>query len=677
MNSKQYDVVHYPALVSQESENDSKNLNLEVAMEMSNRGDPKLVSVTKGHPGNTCEENNVGEIDGFHKVHHEELEHENDCPKEEDEESDFDQDLDDHENREEAWAEANAFEKAVLTVQFGCIAGYQFIKKATHGYFLKLVFLAVFAAYFIAAMVHKFGDEGSHRLLGCTLLGLLIWGFPYLEQFVVWMLRKCYGSKRLSERHSVLWGKTKVVIRWLLYIAMTAVMLYFIIEEGRKNRSNLRSLPGIGIFILVALLCSSKPSKVPWQTIFWSVAMQFVCAVIIMKWSFGRDAFMYIQDRFTEFFDNAKAGSKLLFGETYNDHAMAFGAFPLLLFINAAFTVLYYTGAMQFIIRVIGKTLRFVLGVTSVEATTVAVSIFMEGAATIMLLRPFVNKMSKSQLFLLVTACMSSLGGGFVGFMSAFGISLEYLIPAMLISAPATFAISKVMVPETRDIEEEDAEQTYSLMDDEKKKYMNIFDAAQSGALVMLPILITAAVVTYTFFSWVSWINDTLTWFGDRVGIEDLSIELISSYLLYPVALAMGVDLEDCRRVAMLMGYRLGTYNVIAFIKLIEMRGNKFQYLQYMAATNFTGTITKHRDDITLDSWNMTLTNGFISERSEIITIYCLSGFSSCLAAALLTSILATMVPKRKKYINGMAISAVLAGHLSNCMTGCFASLFY
>ncbi|GFR94181.1 solute carrier family 28 member 3-like [Elysia marginata] len=104
------------------------------------------------------------------------------------------------------------------------------------------------------------------------------------------------------------------------------------------------------------------------------------------------------------------------------------------------------------------------------------------------------------------------------------------------------------------------------------------------------------------------------------------------------------------------------------------MKINRFQYMKYMAATNFTGTITKHRDDITLDLWKVTLNNGFISERSEAIVTYCLTGFSSFLSAALLGGILFTLAPKRKRWINGAVLPAVLAGHLANCMTGCFAT---
>lgn len=657
--------------------NDDKESEIQV--EMDSVGGPKLVAVAKGHQEqSTNEKNDQNNYDhqgvGFMP---ETLKTNNHMKEEDGDLSDFDADVADFENKENAWSEANIIEKGVLALQFAVITGCQHLRKITKGHFLKIVFLVGFTAYFIAAMIHKFGDEGSHRLLACTVLGASIIVFPYLKRFVLWIIRKCYGSNRLSTKHAVTWKKAKTVMKWVMYFIMSGIMIFTVIQEGRDKPKNLRSLPGIFIFILIAFLCSTKPSRVSWHTIFWSIALQFLCAVFVLKWNFGKNAFLWVQDRFMQYFDNSKAGSVMLFGENYMDHPTIFGAMPLLLFINATFAVLYYLGVMPFVVKAIGTILKIFLGVKQIEATIVSVTIFLEGVATIMLMRPFVEKMTKSQLFLLLTACMASIGGAVVGFLSAFGLSLEYLVPAMLISAPATFAIAKIMVPDYGDSENEDKNETDRLVEEEYTKYTNTLDAAQTGAMVMVPVLVSASVVIYTFMCWVSWINHTLEWFGDRVGIEGLSIELISSYLLYPVSLAMGVEPEDCRRVAILMGYRLSAYNVIAYLKLVEMKYNKFQYLNYMTSTNFTGTITRHRDDITLDMWNVTLTNGFISDRSEAIVTYCLAGFSSLMGAGLCGGVLITIIPKRKKWVSLYAPLALLGAHLANCMTGCFASLFY
>ncbi|CAL1537919.1 unnamed protein product, partial [Lymnaea stagnalis] len=169
---------------------------------------------------------------------------------------------------------------------------------------------------------------------------------------------------------------------------------------------------------------------------------------------------------------------------------------------------------------------------------------------------------------------------------------------------------------------------------------------------------------------------NTLRWFGERVGNDRISIEYIGSYVLYPLALAMGVEEEDCRRVAMLLGYRIGIYNIFAFLKLAEMKLNRFTYLQYMVATNGTGPVLHDNDDIILGAWNKTLKLGFINDRSEAIITYCLCGFSSCLSIVQGMAILGGLIPKRRAWLAKMAIPLLIAGNIANCMTGCFASKY-
>ncbi|XP_059174865.1 solute carrier family 28 member 3-like [Physella acuta] len=357
------------------------------------------------------------------------------------------------------------------------------------------------------------------------------------------------------------------------------------------------------------------------------------------------------------------------------DHYFIFGALPIIFLTNATLTMLYYVGAMQFLIKCIGSFLRFVLKTSPVESYSVAAGIFLEGYVSILSLRPYLDRVSKSELFLIISSVFASLGGTYLAILSSLGVSLEFLIPAMVVSAPATFAVCKLMVPETRNMAETDKE--LEIGDEEKKKYTNIFDAAQTGATAMLAVIGNMLTVSFAFFSYIEWINNTLEWFGDRVGITKLSIELISSYLLYPVALAMGIEPEDCRNVAMLLGFRIGINNIIAFFRLTDLKINKAKYDNYMLSTNWTGTITRNRDEVILDMWNVTLKHGFISKRSEAIITYCLCGFSSCFTVAIIIGIMYTLLPQRKVWISKIALSALIAGNIANCMTGCFASIFY
>ncbi|CAG5115637.1 unnamed protein product, partial [Candidula unifasciata] len=414
-----------------------------------------------------------------------------------------------------------------------------------------------------------------------------------------------------------------------------------------------------------------------WHTIYWSFEMQFLAALFVLKWEFGKDAIMWTQARLDEFFANSAEGSKLLFGESYRDHYMIFGALPIVFLTNATLTILYYLGAMQFLVKVIGTFLSFVLDTSPIESMSVAAGIFLEGITAILTLRPYLPYVSKSQLFLIITSVFASLGGAYLAILSSLGVSLEYLIPAMLVSAPATFAVCKLMVPETHYKAGHKIMDNLDLAEDEKSKYANVLDAAQTGATSMLSLVGNVATVAFAFFSYIAWINKTLTWFGDRVGIDHFSIELISSYILYPVALMMGIEPDDCRNVAMLLGYRIGVNNIIAFFKLTDLKINKAKYTHYMLVTNGTGPVFNDGDDIVLGLWNDTLKSGFITDRSEAIVTYCLCGFSSFLSVAITIGIMFTLVPNRKAWISKVSVACLIAGNIANCMTGCFASIFY
>ncbi|KAK3782739.1 hypothetical protein RRG08_037738 [Elysia crispata] len=597
----------------------------------------------------------------------------------EDDLSDFDVlDLDDRDKKEDAWKEANVLSRAILLIQDLVFNVLHLLKRLTSGYLWSVVFLIGFVIYFIFAMIHKFGDEGSYRLLVCTILGIWIIIWPYIKRFIKVTAKKVYGSDSLSAHHLIILRKTKVVVKWLLYVVMTGIMVYVFVEEGRKNLRNLQALPGILAFLLIALVFSTRPSKIDWHTIFWSVALQFLCAMFVLKFKYGKDTIMWMQDRFTEFFENTYEGGLVMFGPSWKDHMFIFGALPLIWFTNGVFTVLYNLGAMQYVINVIGNVLRFITGVSPLESMSISAGIFMEGFTNLVVMRPFLDQLTKSQMFAVLTGCLSSLGGSYLALLATLGISLEYVIPAMLVSAPATFAICKLMVPEARTDAPSLKGDTNKLCSDEKGKYANLLEAFQTGGVSVLAATGNIAVLGYIFMSMVSLVNNTFEWFGDRVGVKNFSIELISSYALYPVALGMGVAPEDCKRVGMLLGYRIGIFNVIAFLKLTALKVNRLTYNHYMAATGFNGTITHHyNDDITLDLWGDRLQNGFLSERSEAIATYSLCGFSSAMSAVLTIGALYVMAPRRKKWVSGKIIPAIVAGNLANCMTGCFASLFY
>ncbi|XP_076447166.1 solute carrier family 28 member 3-like [Babylonia areolata] len=406
-----------------------------------------------------------------------------------DEDDHFD-DASEDDDYEEVLKHSSLVGRMVLRLQHGVKKAVGFVNNRLGGHFLAALFLLLYVAYFCYAMYYS-----RHRvrdLMGRTSLG-----------------RWCTGPKSPATTSRI--NTLRFFLRWLLYGGVGAFMGYIITNVAMTEPAKLRSLPGIFVFLFICLLFSTQPSK-------------FILAVLVMRWQGGKEVVLWIQTRLGGFFDNAKTASKLVFGETYTDHYFVFGAVPTVLLSNAALSMLYHVGAMQFLVRVIGNSLRFVLGTTVIESTGVAASIFMEGPTAVLAIRPYLDGLTKSELFALCTACLASIGGAFLGLMAKLGIPIEYLLPAMVISAPATFTVCKLIVPETRQTKKV----SFSGELPPDMRHSTIIEAAQAGALSVVGLAVNVVVSAFGLVSIISWINTTFTWFGLRVGIQQLTFEVNS-----------------------------------------------------------------------------------------------------------------------------------------------------
>ncbi|KAH9494568.1 hypothetical protein Btru_019881 [Bulinus truncatus] len=517
--------------------------------------------------------------------------------------------------KDKAFNKYGLVSRAILSSRMFMSKKIAFVVSKSHGYLVTVILLLGYLAYFIAAMCYRFEDEGSHRLLGCTLLGVVIASRGYVMEGLRKLFRHVTGSEQLTPTWKKRLLTGRFFLRWLMYGAMFGIIVWVIVDKAIEDPNNLRSIPGILIILFTCLMCSTSPHKVNYHTVFWSVGLQFLLALYVLRWKYGKDSVTWIQERISEFFDNSDAGSKIMFGNNYKEHYLIFGAFPMFFFVNGMMTVLYYCGAMQVIINAIGNVLTFVLGTSAVEAMAVAAGVFMEGVASLAALKPYLPGLTKSQLFLVITSCFSSIGSTFLAILNQIGISIDLIIGAMLISAPATFAVCKLLMPDTKLKKKE--ENLSDIANIERSKYPGVLDAFMTGSLAMVGAFGNVAVSVFAITSLISWVNKTLEWFGDRVGIDNFTIELIASYVFYPVPLAMGVALEDCRRVATVFGYRLGSSNLIAFLKLAELKQNRLRYQEYVMHFGSNATLTYVNDDVILDQWGQRLTLGFVSVRSH------------------------------------------------------------
>ncbi|XP_041367797.1 solute carrier family 28 member 3-like isoform X2 [Gigantopelta aegis] len=475
-------------------------------------------------------------------------------------------------------------------------------------------------------MYTRFGDEGSLRLLVCTVFGVFLLVVRFTWRLTgrpfVWL------GDALSNQEN---GSLIKTLRWVLYVvSAVAIIVVLVVKVALETPDNLVSLAGLTTFILVTYIISMNPARVKWHPVYWGLILQFYFALVILRTRWGYEAFRWMGDRVAEFLAHTRAGSEFVFGRQ-PAFSMAFSVMPMVTFFSAVISVLYYLGVMQAIVGVIGRFLGFCLGTTPAESLNAAGSIF-------------------------------------IGMIPA-----NHLLSASVMSAPAALAMSKLMCPETEEpiISADD----YGTMEDSEDR--NLIDAITTGATTSIKLIASMIVNLIAFLALLAFVNATLTWFGERVDIHNLTFELICSYVLYPVALAMGTRPQDCRRVARLVGVKTFTNEFIAYERLKDLLENKKRWLNYTQVYNSSSDWLWHDQDAFLVRTNETLVGGFLSVRSELISTYALCGFANFGSVGILLGALSTLAPKRKPEMSRIILRAMIAGNIACFMTACIAGLFF
>ncbi|KAL5006302.1 hypothetical protein ScPMuIL_015108 [Solemya velum] len=531
-----------------------------------------------------------------------------------------------------------------------------------------------FLGYFAYAMYFRFGDEGSIRLLVYALFGVIFVMVQVLkkrnqsETSGFWLrldtlLDSRVGRKRLDIASLVL--KITVTIFLVVYITIDVLV---------DHPGNLVSVGGLAVFIILFYLTSTNPAKVQWHPVFWGIALQYLFALLILRTYWGYEIFKYLGDRITELLSYSDVGAEFVFGKTYEDHLFAFKVLPVIVYVYMMITILDYLGVTLFFVRAIGGFLSFCMNTTPAESLSAAANIFFGPIDAPLMVNNFLSEMSKSELHAIMAGGFATIAGSVLGAYISFGVSASHLITASVMSAPAALALSKIACPETQKL-------TRNLSDFytvQKSKERNILQAAAAGAMSSIKLVAAVAVNVIAFLALLAFVNGSLIWFGDRVGIEGFTFEFICSYLLYPVAFLMGTDADDCFKLAELIGIKTFTNEFIAYLRLSKLIQNGKVFNNYTSFYNATGSWYAENGNIVLGDWqNTTLIGGYMSAKSELISTYALCGFSNFSAAGVMIGALGALAPTRRTDILRLVLRAMVVGNVACFMTACVAGLLY
>lgn len=397
-------------------------------------------------------------------------------------------------------------------------------------------------------------------------------------------------------------------------------------------------LVGLAVILLGCWLLSSNRKAVRPRLFLWGLGLQFLFAFLVLKTPFGR-IFQAASVAVNALLEYAEEGSKFVFGPLGAKAGpfgvvFAFQVLPIVIFIASLFSILYYFGVMQVVIKGMAWLMQRVMGASGAESTNVAASIFMGQTEAPLTIRPFLPKLTESELFTVMTCGMAHVSGAVMAaYVKIAGVSIEHLLTAVIMTAPATLLLAKILVPETGQ-----PETAGSVHVEVEKPGVNIIDAAARGAGEGLQLALNIAGMLIAFLALIALVNGGLGWAHSLAGWIPESLQKLFGIVFAPVAWLMGVSWKDASMVGDMLGTRMVLNEFIAFLRLGEVRAS-------------------------------------LDPRSFVIATFALCGFANFSSIAIQIGGIGALAPNRKSDLARLGLKAMMAGTLANFMSACIAGV--
>ncbi|UFN69036.1 NupC/NupG family nucleoside CNT transporter [Vibrio alginolyticus] len=413
------------------------------------------------------------------------------------------------------------------------------------------------------------------------------------------------------------------------------------------------SLIGMVVLLAIAVAFSNNRKAINLKTVGGAFAIQFALGAFVLYVPWGRDLLNGFSSGVSNVINYGNDGSSFLFGGLVSDKMFevfggggfifAFRVLPTLIFFSALISVLYYIGVMQWVIKILGGALQKALGTSRAESMSAAANIFVGQTEAPLVVRPFVPKMTQSELFAVMCGGLASVAGGVLAGYASMGVPLEYLVAASFMAAPGGLLFAKILHPET----DQPHESIEEAMDGGDDKPVNVIDAAAGGAASGLQLALNVGAMLIAFVGLIALINGMLGGIGGWFGMPELTLELILGYAFSPLAFLIGVPWAEAVTAGSFIGQKIVVNEFVAYLNFTPYLGENAQVI---AAT---GEV--------------------MSEKTTAIISFALCGFANLSSIAILLGGLGSLAPNRRSDIARMGVKAVLAGTLSNLMAATIA----
>ncbi len=415
------------------------------------------------------------------------------------------------------------------------------------------------------------------------------------------------------------------------------------------------SLIGIVVLLAIAIAFSSNRRAIRLRTVIGAFLIQTGLGAFVLYVPWGQDVLSGISGAVSSLQGYANEGISFLFGglssdkmfEVFGNQGFVFAirVLPLIVFFSAFIAVLYYLGVMTLVIRVIGGALRWALGTSRTESMSATANIFVGQTEAPLVVRPFIPRMTRSELFAVMVGGLASVAGSVLIGYASLGIELKYLIAASFMAAPGGLLMAKLMEPET-DKPQDDPRDIDELVQD---KPINVLDAAAGGASSGLMLALNVGAMLLVFIALIAVCNGLLGWVGGWFGYPDVSLQALLGYLFAPLAFVLGVPWSEAVQAGGFIGQKLVLNEFVAYIDFA-------QYIDPIRAAERGVEV--------------------LSAQTQVIVTFALCGFANLSSIGILLGGLGVMAPNRRQELAQLGLRAVLAGSLSNLMSAALAGVF-
>lgn len=400
------------------------------------------------------------------------------------------------------------------------------------------------------------------------------------------------------------------------------------------------SLLGIAAIIGGCYAFSSHRKAVKWKIVGWGVGLQLLFGIVVLEYEWGQKIMQGAGNQVTQLLHYAYEGAAFVFGPLADPvgkdgFVFAFAILPTIIFMAAFFAVLYHFGIMQVIIKGAAWVMTRLMGVSGAESLDVAASIFMGQTEAPLTIRPFLSRLTRSEMMTVMTAGMAHVSGGIMAAYIAAGVEAKHLLGAVIMTAPGTLLIAKLLVPET---ETPVSGKNVDIVAGEDDKHSNVLGAISRGTGDGLSLALNVGAMLVAFLALIALLNGLMGWVHGYVSFFPGSLQTVLGWLFAPVAWLIGIPWKDATHIGSLLGIRMVGNELIAYGELGHLKGQ-------------------------------------IDDRSFTIATYALCGFANLSSIGIQIGGIGALAPSRRNDLAKLGFRAMLAGTMANLLSAAIVAL--